>query len=309
MQSRSGLEERFGIPGVLRFDETPGGLVQAVVSSSAAQAEVYLQGAHVARWTPRGQRPVLFLSERSEFLPGKAIRGGVPVIFPWFGPWLGTRGGGLPRPSHGFARTSIWTLEETTIVENGSAETVPVTMLFSLEPDSVSRDFGYGDFRLRYRVTMSARLELELEVSHNGSEPFTYEEALHSYFAVADIGQVGVAGLAGTTYIDKTDGNRRKVQQEEPLRFSGETDQVHLHTEANCVIYDAGWERRIAVEKSGSASTVVWNPWAEKTLGLKDMEPDAWRGMVCVETANVADDAVTLPPGASHTMRTIIRIA
>lgn len=304
MQSRSDLEERFAIPGVLRFEETPGGLVRAVVTSVAAHAEIYLQGAHVARWTPRGQQPLLFLSERSEFLPGKPIRGGVPVIFPWFGP----RGGGLPGPSHGFARTSIWTLEETTILEDGSAETVPVTMLFSLEPNAVSRGFRYGDFRLRYRVTVSARLELELEVSHRGSEPFAYEEALHSYFAVADIAQVAVAGLAGTTYIDKVDGYSRKVQQEEPLRFSGETDQVHLHTEANCLIYDAGWERRIAVEKSGSASTVVWNPWAEKTLGLKDMEPDAWRGMVCVETANVADDAVTLPPGASHTMRTIIRI-
>jgi glucose-6-phosphate 1-epimerase len=304
MQSRSDLEEQFGIPGVLRFDETPGGLVRAVVTSLAAQAEIYLQGAHVARWTPRGQRPVLFLSERSEFLPGKAIRGGVPVIFPWFGP----RGGGLPGPSHGFARTSIWTLEETAILENGSAETVPVTMLFSLAPDSVSRGFGYGDFHLRYRVTVSARLELELEVSHDGSEPFTYEEALHSYFAVGDITQVAVAGLAGTTYIDKVDGYRCKVQREEPLRFSGETDQVHLHTKAKCVVHDAGWERRIAIEKSGSASTVVWNPWAEKTLGLKDMDPDDWRGMVCVETANVADDAITLQPGATHTMRTIIRI-
>ena len=304
MQSRSDLEERFGIPGVVRFEETPGGLVRAVVTSSAAEAEVYLQGAHVARWTPRGERPALFLSERSEFLPGKAIRGGVPVIFPWFGP----RGGGLPGPSHGFARTAIWTLEETTMLENGSAETGPVTMLFTLEPDEVSRGFGYRDFLLRYRVTVSARLELELEVRHDGSEPFTYEQALHSYFAVADIGQVAVSGLAGTTYIDKVDGYRPKVQQEEPLRFSGETDQVHLHTQAKCVIYDAGWERRIAVEKSGSASTVTWNPWAEKTLGLKDMEPDGWRGMVCVETANVADDAVTLPPGATHTMRTVIRI-
>ncbi len=298
-QSARELGERFGIERVLEFEGMPGGLVRAIVSTPAAEAEVYLHGAHVTQWTPRGQRPVLFLSQRSEFVPGKAIRGGVPVIFPWFGP----RGDGLPGPSHGFARTSEWTLEEASAAGTGD-----LTLVFALRPNVVSREYGYDAFHLRYRVTVGLQLALELAVTHEGDGSFHFEEALHSYFAVGDIAQVAVTGLAGTEYFDKADGGRRKRQQGEPLRFAGETDQLHLNTEAACIINDAAWRRQIIVEKSGSRSTVVWNPWDEKTRGLKDMEPDGWRGMVCVESGNAAENAITLAGGGTHVMRTVIRI-
>ena len=253
----------------------------------------------MTRWTPQNQRPALFQSGRSDFAQGKAIRGGVPIIFPWFG----TRGNGLPGPSHGFARTSEWILEEVT-----AAGSEDLTMVFTLHPNAVSRGYGYDAFLLRYRVTVGMQLELELEVAHDGAGPFQYEEALHSYFAVGDIAQVAITGLAGTEYFDKADGGRRKRQQGEPLRFAGETDQLHLNTDAVCVIEDAAWDRRIVVEKSGSRSTVVWNPWEEKTRGLKDMQPDGWRGMVCVESGNAAENAITLAGGGTHVMRTVIRL-
>jgi glucose-6-phosphate 1-epimerase len=299
VQSAAELEERFGIEHRLRFDEAPGGIVRAIVSTPAADAEVYLQGAHVAKWTPRNHPPVLFLSERSDFAPGKAIRGGVPIIFPWFGP----RGGGLPGPSHGFARTSEWTLEEAAAAESGA-----LRLLFTLKPNAVSRRFGYDRFHLRYRVSVGTQLELELEVTHDGEGPLQFEEALHSYFAVGAVEQVAISGLGGTEYYDKVDGGRRKRQQGEPLRFAKETDQVHVNTEAVCVIDNPLWHRRIVVEKSGSRSTIVWNPWEEKTRGLKDMQPDGWRGMVCVESGNAADDTITLASGGGHTMRTVIRL-
>lgn len=173
---------------------------------------------------------------------------------------------------------------------------------------NVTNLFGYADFSLRFTAVIGAQLEMELEVRNDAEQTLIYEEALHSYFAVGDIEQVSIAGLQGTTYIDKTDGFKRKRVVGETIRLTKETDQVHLNTLATCVIEDAAWRRRIIVEKSGSQTTVVWNPWAEKTKGFKDMAPEEWRGVICVESANAAENAVTLAPGEAHSMRVLVRV-
>jgi glucose-6-phosphate 1-epimerase len=297
---------QFAILNVLRFESTPTpsgtatGFVRAVISTSEAEADFYLQGAHVTHWTPRGHRPVLFVSPKSLFAPGKAIRGGVPVIFPWFGP----RSDGKPGPSHGFARTMNWAVEEASQRHNGAVE-----ITLALGPNDETRALGYAAFHARLRVTVGAELEMELQIRNDSADPLHYEEALHSYFAIGDIHQVSVSGLEGTTYIDKTDGLKRKQLGGEPLRIVKETDQVHLNTQSTCVIHDPVLNRRISVEKSGSDSTVVWNPWIEKTKGMSDMESDDWTRMICIETANAADNAVHLAPGASHSLRTLIRVS
>ena len=293
------LARRSNLPNVLRFEDAPGGLVRAVVSSQAAEAEIYLQGAHVARWKPCGQRPVLFLSSKSLFTPGKAIRGGVPVIFPWFGP----RADGKPGPAHGFARTTEWALEGTKLRDDRDVEIAMV-----LAPNDSARTFGYGGFALRFCVTFGATLQMELEVQNNGKEPFIYEEALHTYLAVGDVRQASVSGLEGTLYIDKTDGFKRKQLGDQAVRITKETDQVHLNTNATCVIHDSAWNRRLIVEKSGSETTVIWNPWIDKTTSMSDMAPGEWREMICVETANAADNALRLAPGGSHKLTASIRL-
>lgn len=293
------LANQFNIPNALRFEDTPGGLVRAVISTPAAEADVYLQGAHVTHWTPRGQRPVLFVSPKSLFTPGKAIRGGVPVIFPWFGP----RGDGKPGPAHGFARSIEWAIEAARLSNDGKVE-----ITLALAPNDATRGFGYAAFHLRFRVTVGAELEMELETRNDANEPLAYEEALHTYFAIADISRTSVSGLEGTNYIDKTDGFKRKKLGNEPIRIAKETDEVHLSTKATCVVHDRVWNRRIIVEKSGSDSTVVWNPWIDKTKGMSDMAPDDWKEMICVETANAADNAVHLSPGASHKLTASIRV-
>jgi glucose-6-phosphate 1-epimerase len=293
------LANQFDIPNALRFEDAPGGLVRAVISTPAAEADVHLLGAHVTHWMPRGQRPVLFVSPKSLFAPGKAIRGGVPVIFPWFGP----RGDGKPGPAHGFARSVDWVIEATKLRDDGKVE-----ITLALAPNETARGFGYATFHLRFRVTVGSELEMELETRNDAEQPLIYEEALHSYFAVADIHQASVSGLGGTTYIDKTDGFKRKTLIEEPLRIAKETDQVHLSTKATCVVHDPVWNRRIIIDKSGSDSTVVWNPWRDKTKVMSDMAPDGWKEMICVETANAADNAVHLPPGAPHKLTATIRV-
>jgi glucose-6-phosphate 1-epimerase len=291
--------DQFEISNALRFEDGPGGLVRALISTPQAEAEVYLQGAHVTRWTPRGQRPVLFVSPKSLFAPGKAIRGGVPIIFPWFG----ARGDGKPGPAHGFARNSEWVIEGTKLRNDGRVE-----ITLALAPNDASRGFGYSAFHLRFRVTIGSELEMELETRNDAKEPHANEEALHTYLAVADIHQVSVSGLEGTAYIDKTDGFKRKKLGNEPLRITKETDQVHLSTKSTCVVHDPVWNRRIIVEKNGSDSTVVWNPWIDKTKGMSDMAPDDWKEMICVETANAADNAIHLPPGTSHKLTALIHV-
>ena len=293
------LANRFDIPEALEFKPGPDGFVRAVISTPAAEADLYLQGAHLAHWTPRGQRPVLFVSPKSLFAAGKAIRGGVPVIFPWFG----SRSDGKPGPAHGFARTSQWTVESTKQREDGRVE-----ITLALSSTDATRAFFHAAFRIRLRVTVGRELEMELATSNEGESPFTFEEALHTYLAVGDVQQASVFGLDNTVFIDKTDGFKRKKQGREPVRIVKETDQVHLGATATCSVWDPVWNRRIVVEKGGSSSTVIWNPWIEKSKGMSDMEADGWKQMLCVETANAADNAVLLAPGASHKLTTKIRV-
>jgi glucose-6-phosphate 1-epimerase len=297
--AQSSQQESFDIPGALHFEAGPGGLTRGVISTQAADGEFYLHGAHVTKWNPRGSNPVLFLSSKTLYRPGKAIRGGIPVIFPWFGP----RGDGMPGPMHGFARTAEWTLERTALRNDGAVE---VTL--ALQANDETRACGYGAFKLRFAATFGETLRMELETHNSSADPLIFEEALHAYFAIGDIRQLSVSGLERIEYIDKTDDFRRKQQSAEPIRISSETDRVYLNTAAACMIEDPTWQRRIIIEKSGSQTTVVWNPWIEKTKSLADMAPDDWQRMICVETANAADNAVHLVPGAAHVTRLSIRV-
>lgn len=294
------LVHDFGLPDALRFEDVPGGLVRAVVNSSAAEAEIYLHGAHITGWKPRAQRPVLFVSSKSAFSAGKAIRGGIPIIFPWFG----ARSDGTSGPAHGFARTMEWELEDTHLDDDGN-----VGMTLGLAPNSATRALGYADFALRYRITVGSTLQLELVVHNCGNGTLVYEEALHTYFAVGDVHQVSVSGLEGTVFVDKTDGFKRKELGNEAIRVAKETDQVHLNTSAGCVVHDPKWNRRVIVEKTGSDTTVIWNPWSGKADAMADMGLGEWQNMICVEAANAADNAVHLPPGTSHKLGSTIQIA
>ena len=288
------------IPGIARLVTGLGGLPRYEITTPLAEAHIYLHGAHVAHYAPAGQPPLLFISEQSWFQPGKPIRGGVPVIFPWFGP----RQGHPDAPAHGFARTRSWTAES--IVPQPGGE---VVVTLRLEPDEPTRALWGepGDWILRHRITIGATLVMELEIENRGSTPLRCEEALHTYFRVGDIRNVAVHGLEGAEYYDKADGMRRKRQNEAPIGFSGETVRIYTNTTGPTVIDDPGLHRRIVVEKSGSHSTIVWNPWSDTAREVADFGDEEWTGMVCVETGNVADDALEIAPGTRHITRTVLR--
>jgi glucose-6-phosphate 1-epimerase len=276
-----------------------GGLPCLAIDTPACTGEIHLHGAHVTAWRPRGSEPVIWMSRHSAFETGRPIRGGIPVCFPWFGPHPSDPS----RPPHGFARLSTWTLDR---VERRTGDVVAVTM--SLRAGTDDPRVWPHRCTLALEAAFGRQLVVALSVRNDGDSPCTFQEALHTYFAVRDVRQAAIQGLAGTTYVDKVRGGERFRQDAAPIGFGGETDRVYLDTESAVAIVDAALGRRIVVEKQGSRTTVVWNPWIAKAKAMPDFGDEEWPAMVCVETANALDNALTLAPGDTHRLQASIRV-
>jgi D-hexose-6-phosphate mutarotase len=288
------------LPASVRLDGSGGPLpVLRINSDRHGSAEVYLHGAHLAAWQPRGRGTAIFLSRESAFDPAKPIRGGVPICFPWFGPHASDK----QAPMHGFARIQPWTLTEA----QDTADAIALTFLLTDSERTRATAWPHA-FEATYRLTFGASLEMSLSVRNTGPSPIRFEEALHTYFAVRDVREIAISGLEHTDYLDKTDRFARKPQGPSPVRITGETDRIYLATRATCVIDDPGMGRKITIGKTGSDSTVVWNPWIERAKAIADIGDDEWVSFVCVETCNVGDAAVTLAPGAGHTLRATVMV-
>lgn len=258
------------------------------VENESGQGEVYIHGATLTAWQPAGEEPVVWLSDGAVFDGRTAIRGGVPICAPWFGP--GRQGD--KSPAHGFVRIQDWTWHEGQAESDESGTRLTFTLTD-------------GDVRFQYDVSLGAELALSLTITA-GAEPYDVEEALHAYLSVGDVREIQVLGLEGVEYVDKTADQAQRVQ-EGPITFSGETDRVYLAA-PEVLVNDPVLGRRLQVFSTGAANTVVWNPWADKAASLPDFPDDAWPTMVCVESGNVLNDAFTLEPGQSHTLTQIIRV-
>jgi glucose-6-phosphate 1-epimerase len=282
------------------FAELPGvelttahGLPAVRVSTEVASGLVFLQGAHVAAWEPAGHGPVIWMSENALYAPGKALRGGIPICFPWFGAHPEHK----QYPAHGFARTRNFSYEGARRTADGGSQ-----LELLLQNDAQTQTLFPYAFAARLRVAFGKTLGLELAVSNTSQQSFSFEEALHSYFCVADVEQASVLGLQGASYADKVQGMARFTESASELRLSAETDRVYDST-ATCTIRDLKAGRALRIEKAGSAATVVWNPWAEKAAQMSDLGADAWPRMLCVESANVGTSRILLGPGESHSLR------
>ncbi len=270
------------IPGHVSLTEGEGELPKVVVHSRGSVAEIYLHGAHVTRFEKAGEAPLLFMSEAGEFAPNKPIRGGVPVIFPWFGPRDGLA-------VHGYARTEEWDLAETCLLPDGS-----VSLRFKLP----CRE----DFEVGYLVTVGDALTLELSVLNNGNRESDFETCLHTYFQISGIDAISITGLSKCGFFDKlTDTNMVETAPE--LRINSEVDRVYYNTASTVEILDPGYNRTIRIAKSGSNSTVVWNPWIDKSIRMPDFGAEEYLQMVCVESGNVGINKITLPAGGRALMK------
>lgn len=288
------------LPSSARLELGAGGLERVVVDAPAAQGAMYLHGAHITAWQPRGHDPVIWLSPASAFAADAPIRGGVPICFPWFG----AHATDTQAPAHGFARLQSWTLQSAE--EHDGAVTIGLR-LANTANHPISAAWPH-QFEASYLVTFGESLEMRLQIGNPGKAAVTFEEALHTYYAVSDIRNVTVTGLEGTEYLDKVGEPARRAQGHDAIRFTRETDRIYLDTRATCAIHDPGRHRDIQIGKTHSDTTVVWNPWIEKTARLKDLPPDGWTEMLCVETCNVGPHAVTLGPGGTHVMTAMVTV-
>jgi glucose-6-phosphate 1-epimerase len=287
--SASAVEAKPEVLGRVTFLDGQGELPMIEISTAWSTAEIYLHGAHVTQFRKKDESPLLFLSQCSRFTEGQPIRGGVPVVFPWFGPREGLA-------QHGFARVKTWDLKEFAPAPDGS-----VSVRFRL-PDCPEAS-AFPPFTADYIVTVSQSLTLQLIVTNQSKEAeFTFENCLHSYFEVGDVTAISIKGLNGLRYLDKVAGFVEKTEASNTLRIASEVDRAYLDTTGTVEIFDPRLGRKICVEKQGSASTVVWNPWIAKARQMPDFGDEEYERMVCVESGNVASNGISLPPGGSSTL-------
>jgi glucose-6-phosphate 1-epimerase len=270
------------------------GLPLVKVHTQWSTAEIYLHGAHVTHFQKHDEPPLIFLSRQSLFTADKAIRGGIPICFPWFGAREGSSG------MHGFARLSGW--EFTPYAPDFGGQ---VALTFTL-PEKLLVQAGWPAAQVNYIVTVGETLTLELRVTNTSTQDFVFEDCLHTYFSVGDISQVSITGLKGIHYVDKVEQMARKQETGDSIRIQSEVDRVYLNTPGTVEIHDAKLGRTISVVKSGSASTVVWNPWINKARALSDFGDEEYQEMVCVESGNVGESKITLPPGQQGSLKAVL---
>ena len=263
------------------------------ISNRSARAKIALQGAHLFHYERPGEKPLLWLSEKSLFCEGKAIRGGVPVCWPWFG----THKTDSSLPQHGFARVSRWELLE---IEESDEYSTAIKL--RLRDSAATMKLWPFRFEVIFAITAGQKLTMALTTINRDDKPFEITTALHSYFRVADIADVHIKGLDETVYFDKLTGEYKT--QNGKVQITSEVDRIYQHVSGPLALYDG--ERTVHIAGKGSSTVVVWNPWQEKCAAMSDMNNNAYRTMLCVETANALDDARIIQPGERHEIKTVI---
>ena len=287
--SASGEKAKPETLGRVTFLDGQGELPMLEISTPWSAAEIYLLGAHVTQFRKKDEPPLLFLSQCSRFAEGQPIRGGIPVIFPWFGAREGLG-------QHGFARVKAWNLKEFAPAPDGS-----VSVRLHL-PDCPEAS-AFPPFTADYIITVSQSLTLQLVITNRSKDAeITFENCLHTYFDVGDVTAVSISGLKGLSYLDKVAGFVEKTETSDAMRIASEVDRVYLNATGTVEIVDPRLGRKIRVEKQGSASTVVWNPWITKSRQMPDFGDEEYERMICVESGNVASNSISLAPGGSSTL-------
>lgn len=286
----AGLNTRFGITNHITFHPGPGGFPFATLATPHGTAEVCLHGAHLTSWIPTGHAPVIWTSPNAIYRPGKAIRGGIPICWPRFA----DQATPYDIPAHGVARTSLWKVAST------SAEETSAKIVLQLPATG-----EIPSFDLQLTITVSGNLTLELTTTNLAKSPLTLTQALHTYLHVGDIDRIHITGLDGVRYHDKMDNYAEKTQTGD-LTIDKAFDSIFEDTATDLHLHDRSLNRTIKVTKTGSRTTVIWNPGKEAAGKMADMPGDGYRTMTCIEAANAGEEIITLPEDESHILGTSI---
>lgn len=290
------LSRQYAIHNQLSFVENKKGKEDFTfieINNQHANALISIYGGQVLSFQPNSENNLLFVSDKAYYQTGKAIKGGIPVCWPWFG----ADPEGLGRSAHGFARNSMWSVRETSTTKNG--ETV---VILGLVDSEYSRAIWPHAFDLTLIITVGKTLGLELKTHNTGKEPFSITQALHTYFAVGDINHTRVAGLDGVEYIDTTTSEMEIIKQQGDIIIDKEVDRIYTNTSSDITIVDDALKRQIQIASSGSNSTVVWNPWAKISAEMADLNDTDYQRFVCVETTNAASDSIEIQPGEAFSL-------
>ena len=297
----SELKNKFSLDGVLDITEAHSGFPFIKINNQNASAVISLYGGQVLSYAPHKEDDLLFLSDKAFYQTGKAIKGGIPICWPWFGADPEGKG----RPAHGFARNNLWELESTEQTASGETKVV-----ISLLSNDVSKKLFPFEFKLSLTIVIGKELELELTTSNMDEKPFNITQALHTYFAVEDINGVAVLGLDGSSYLDKAKSNTGEENrtQKGDVVFDGEVDRIYQDAPGNLQIQKKDSVKLTGIKSTNNKTVVVWNPWKELCEQSADLKADDYTRFVCVETANAADDVIEVIPGERFSLRVIYSI-
>jgi glucose-6-phosphate 1-epimerase len=293
------LNQHHAIADLLTFHTGMDDQPIAKIHNATATAEISLYGGHVLSYKPHGEtEDVIFLSDLATCAKGKAIRGGIPICWPWFG----ADPDGLGRPNHGFVRNRLWQVIATAAIDSGTTK-----LTLGLSDTDDTRNLWPYRFELAIAITVGDALTVELITRNTGNTPFKLTQALHTYFTVGDIDRVRVRGLEGKYYLDKVDGDARKFQSG-AIAITGEVDRIYLDVPAVLTIDDPALDRQIHTTSSGNTTAVVWNPWIEKAAAMGDLGNTDYQRMICVETTNAASDVIEVAPGETFCLGANYRV-
>lgn len=282
--------QSFELPNTLKVVMTDNQLLKLIITNPFCDAEIYLHGAHLTHFQPKGEDALIFDAKESKITPPHSVHAGIPICWPWFGPHPSDES----KPQHGFARDLAWEIRSTKTLPAQETEIV-----LSLQDSAFSHELFDFSFSLELTFILGSSCTLSLKTLNSDQKSFTVTQALHSYFAISDVSKIEIRGVEGTPFIDYTDKKKEKVETT-PLHIDKETNRVYLPTKESCYIYDSGHSRKIVVEKEGSNSTTIWNPWSDQKI--HDLPDDKYRHFVCIESTNALSDSITLKPGETHTI-------
>ncbi|NJM96595.1 MAG: D-hexose-6-phosphate mutarotase [Phormidesmis sp. RL_2_1] len=293
------LNKAFGIPSQVEIVEGKGGFPLIAIHNEQAKAKISIYSGQVISFQPVGESAdLMFVSENAYYQSGKAIKGGIPICWPWFGPDPEGRG----RASHGFVRNRMWTLLSTEATPAGATK-VKLGVSANEETETI---WPYR-FELVIEIVVGTQLSVALITQNTGDEAFSITQALHTYLAVGDITQVQVLGLDDTPYLDKADGGVKKTQTG-AITIIGETDRIYEGVNPELLIEDGALGRRIRIATVGSSTAIVWNPWQEISMKMADLADKDYQQFICVETANAADEVIEILPGGAHQMQAVYTV-
>lgn len=295
------LNKDYAIDDQIKFIEGKNGFSLIEIHNTTAKALISVYGGQVMSFQPNTESDdLLFISNKAYYQQGKAIKGGIPLCWPWFGPDPEAQG----RSSHGFVRNRSWTVSGTQALSNG---TTKVTLSLVDTPDT--REIWTHPFELSLEISIDTSLTLELVTRNRCEQAVSITQGFHTYFKVGDINQVQVFGLEDTNYFDKVDGGQQKLQKGS-VKISSEVDRIYTDVQGELAIDDASLGRRIRISSTGSHSAVVWNPWEKISAQMGDLEDEDYKKFLCVETLNAATDVIHIPAGGEYRLManyTVIR--